>query len=132
MDIPKDTFSFVFTAVESKSVNREEDRTRDIVFSMDRDGYVLNVQKTDSRSISAFYAYPKVIILHPDLKELPEYRKVISFSPGSFEGKLIQQVKSTQENIIQIPFEKKTIFTKARNNSSYLTILLKIDPIEKS
>ena len=84
MDIPKDTFSFVFTAVESKSVNREEDRTRDIVFSMDRDGYVLNVQKTDSRSISAFYAYPKVIILHPDLKELPEYRKVISFSPGSF------------------------------------------------
>jgi len=132
MDIPKDTFSFVFTAVESKSVNREEDRTRDIVFSMDRDGYVLNVQKTDSRSISAFYAYPKVIILHPDLKELPEYRKVISFSPGSFEGKLIQQVKSTQENIIQIPFEKKTIFTKAKNKSSYLTILVKIDPTEKS
>jgi hypothetical protein len=128
MDIPKDTFSFVFTAVESKSVYREEDRTRDIVFSMDRDGYVLNVQKTDSRSISAFYAYPKVIILHPDLKELPEYRKVISFSPESFEGKLIEQVKSAQEDIVQIPFEKKALFTNARNNSSYLTSLVKIDP----
>jgi len=131
MDIPKDTFSFVFTAVESKSVYREKNRTRDIVFSMDRDGYVLNVQKTDSRSISAFYAYPKVIILHPDLKELPEYRKVISFSPESFEGKLIEQVKSAQEDIVQIPFEKKALFTKARNNSSYLTILLKIEPAEK-
>ena len=65
-------------------------------------------------------------------RRLAYVNKVISFSPGSFEGKLIQQVKSTQENIIQIPFEKKTIFTKARNNSSYLTILVKIDPIEKS
>jgi GWxTD domain-containing protein len=131
MDIPKDTFSFVFTAVESTRVNREEDRTRDTVFSTDRDGYVLNVQRTDSRSISAFYAYPKVIILHPDLKELPEYRKVISFSPGSFEGKLIEQVKSAQEDIVQIPFEKKALFTKAVNNSSYLTFLVKIDPGKK-
>jgi len=130
MDIPKDTFSFVFTAVESDRVNRAEARTRDIVTSMDRDGYVLNVQQTDSRSISAFYAYPKVIILHPDLKELPEYRKVLSFSPESFEGKLIEQVKSSQEDIVQIPFEKKALFTKARNNSSYLTFLVKIDPGE--
>jgi len=130
MNIPKDTFSFVFTAVESDRVNREgeEGRTRDIVTSMDRDGYVLNVQQTDSRSIRTFYAYPKVIILHPDLKELPEYRKVISFSPDSFEGKLIQQLESTGEDVIQIPFEKKVLFTKAESLSSYLTFLLKIAP----
>ncbi len=131
VNIPKDTFSFVFTAVADERVNRAEDRTRDIVASMDSDGYVLNVQQTDSRSITAFYAYRKVIILHPDLKELPEYRKVISFSPGSFEGKLIEQVKSAQEDIVQIPFEKKALFTKARNNSSYLTFLVKIDPGKK-
>lgn len=130
MNIPKDTFSFVFTAVESDRVNREGGRTRDLVTSADRDGYVLNVQKTDSKSISAFYAYRKIIILHPDLKELPEYRKVISFSPSSFEGKLIEQVKSAQEDIVQIPFEKKALFTKARNNSSYLTFLVRIDPGE--
>lgn len=127
MNIPENTFSFVFTAVEGDRVDRTEDRARDIVISMDRDGYVLNVQQTDSRSISAFYAYPKVIILHPDLKELPEYRKVISFSPESFEGKLIEQVKSAQEDIVQIPFEKKALFTKAINNSSYLTFLVKIE-----
>jgi len=40
-------------------------------------------------------------------------------------------VKSAQEDIVQIPFEKKALFTKARNNSSYLTILLKIEPAEK-
>jgi len=130
MNIPEDTFSFVFTAVESDRVDREEDRTRDIVSSMDRDGYVLNVQQTDSRSIRVFYAYSKIIILHPDLKELPEYRKVISFSPESFEGKLIEQVKSAQEDIVQIPFEKKALFTKAINNSSYLTFLVKIYPGE--
>ena len=130
MNIPKDTFSFVFTAVADERVDRAEDRTRDIVAYMDSDGYVLNVQQTDSRSITAFYAYPKVIILHPDLKELPEYKKVISFSPESFEGKLIEQVKSAQEDIVQIPFEKKALFTKARNNSSYLTFLVKIDPGE--
>jgi len=130
MNIPKGTFSFVFTAVKVDRVLREEDRTKDLVSSMDRDGYVLNVQQTDSRSIEAFYAYPKVILFHPDLKELPEYRKVISFSPESFEGKLIEQVKSMEEDIIQIPFEKKALFTKARNNSSYLTFLVKIDPGE--
>ena len=47
------------------------------------------------------------------------------------KGKLIEQVKSTQEDIVQIPFEKKVLFTKARNNSSYLTFLIKIDPGEK-
>jgi GWxTD domain-containing protein len=127
MNIPEDTFSFVFTAVESDRVDRTGDRTRDIVSSMDRDGYVLDVQQTDSRSIRVFYAYSKIIILHPDLKELPEYRKAISFSPESFEGKLIEQVKSAQEDIVQIPFEKKALFTKAGNNSSYLTFLVKID-----
>jgi GWxTD domain-containing protein len=131
MNIPKDTFSFVFTAVKTDWALREADRTKDIVSSVDRDGFVLDVQQTDARSIEAFYAYPKVALLHPDLKELPEYRKVITFSPESFEGKLIEQVMSTQENIVQIPFEKKVIYTKAKNKSSYLTFLVKIDPGEK-
>ncbi len=102
-----------------------------LIFSHDGVGYVLDREKTETRAMQAFFAYPEKILFFPDLKELPKTRKIITFSPESFEGKLIQKLKSAQEDIIQIPFEKKTIFTKAKNKSSFLTILLKIDPAER-
>jgi GWxTD domain-containing protein len=102
-----------------------------LIFSHDGVGYVLDREKTETREMQAFFAYPEKILFFPDIKEIPKRRKIITFSPESFEGALIQKLKSTQEDIIQIPFEKKTIFTKAVNESSYLTILLKIDPAEK-
>ncbi|NIM59522.1 MAG: GWxTD domain-containing protein [Candidatus Aminicenantes bacterium] len=102
-----------------------------LVFSHDGVGYVLDREKTETRAMQAFFSYPEKILFFPDLKEIPKRRKIITFSPESFEGKLIQELKSAQEDIVQIPFEKKTIFTKAKNNSSYLTILLKIDPADK-
>jgi hypothetical protein len=51
--------------------------------------------------------------------------------PESFEGKLIEKVRTTNQNIVQIPFEEKAIFVKAENESSHLTFLVKIDPGEK-
>lgn len=111
MDIPKETFSFVF--------------------SHDGIGYVLDRSQTDNRAMQAFYSYPDRLLLWPNLKEIPEYKRIIAFTTESFEGKLIQQIKSTQEDIVQIPFEEKIIFTKAVNQSSYVTFLLKIDPSEE-
>jgi len=102
-----------------------------LIFSHDGVGYVLDREKTETRAMQAFFSYPEKILFFPDLKELPKTRKIITFSPESFEGKLIQKLKSAQEDIVQIPFEKKAIFTKAENKSSYLTILFKIDPAEK-
>jgi len=131
MNLPKKTFSFVFTTVEIGRVHKEEERTRELTASTDKDGYFLDLSKTDSKVMTAYYSYPNAVLLYPNLKELPEYKKIITFSPESFEGKLIQKLKSAQEDIVQIPFEKKAIFTKAENKSSYLTILLKIDPAEK-
>lgn len=110
MDIPKESFS--------------------IVFSHDGIGYVLNRSQTDNRVMQAFYSYPDRLLLWPDLKEVPEYKEIIVFDSESFEGKLIQQLKSTQEDIVQIPFEKKIFFTKAENQCSYMTFLFKIDPGE--
>ena len=111
MNIPQETFSFVFTH--------------------DGMGYVLDRTRTDNRAMQAFYAYPEKILLYPGLKEIPKYREIEPFAPESFEGRLIQQIKSTGENIIQIPFESQPIFTKAENQSSYLTLLLKIQPGEE-
>jgi hypothetical protein len=61
-------------------------------------------------------------------KTVFEYKHIFAFSPDSFEGKLIQQVESSGEDVIQIPFEQRVLFTKAGNLSSYLTFLFKIDP----
>lgn len=128
MNLPKETFTFVFTAVETDWINKE--REKDVVSSIDRAGYVIDVSKTDSKVIQLFYAYPKKILLYPDLKRLPERKRIEKFSLEAFEEKLIQEVKSTQQNIVQIPFEKKALFIKAENESSYLTFLLKINPGE--
>lgn len=130
MDIPKETFTFVFTAVEVDWTHDEARRNKEPSASLDSAGYVFDLSKTEAVVMRTFYAYPKTVLLYPDLKELPEYKEVITFSPDSFEGKLIQQMESTQENITRIPFEEKALFTKAENLSSYLTFLLKIDPGE--
>lgn len=108
IDYPKETFS--------------------IVFSHDGTGFVIDRSRTDSRLIQAMYSYPNVVLLYPDLKAIPEYKQIKAFSTDSFEGKLIQHAESTGESVIQIPFEKKVLFTKAENLSSYLTFLLKIVP----
>lgn len=111
MNIPQETFSFVFTH--------------------DGMGYVLDRTRTDNRAMQAFYAYPEKILLYPDLKDIPKYREIEPFTSDSFEGRLIQQIQSTGEDIIQIPFESRPIFTKAQNQSSYLTLLVKISKGEE-
>jgi GWxTD domain-containing protein len=106
-------------------------KTFNVVFTHDGLGYVIDQNQTDFRVMQAFYSYPAKILLHQDLKELPFAKKPSLLPPESFEGKLIQQRKSSQEDIVQIPFEKQALFTKAENESTYLTFLLKIEPGEK-
>jgi GWxTD domain-containing protein len=102
-----------------------------LVFGDDGNGFVLDRSRTEARLIQALYSYPEVVLLYPDLKEIPEYKVILAFSPDSFEGKLIQQVESSGEEVMQVPFEQKILFTKAGNLSSYLTFLFKIDPQTK-
>jgi len=106
-------------------------KTFNVVFTHDGIGYVIDQNQTDFRVMQAFYSYREKILLHPDLKELPFAKKPSLLPPESFGGKLIQQIKSSQEDIVQIPFEKQALFTKAENESTYLTFLLKIEPGEK-
>jgi GWxTD domain-containing protein len=102
-----------------------------LVFADDGNGLVLDRTRTEARLIQALYSYPEVVLLYPDLKTVPEYKHILAFSPDSFEGKLIQQVESSGEDVIQVPFEQRVFFTKAGNLSSYLTFLFKIDPQTK-
>lgn len=128
MNLPKGTFSVAFSAVRSDWTQQEDQRTRELVSSIDKDGYVLERTQTDFRVLEAFYSFQERVLLYPDLKKLPVWKKTVTFSPESLEGKLIQQVKTTGQDIVQIPFEEKAIFVKAENESSYLTFLVKIEP----
>jgi len=101
-----------------------------IVFSHDGVGYAINHTLTENRVIQAIYKYSETILLYPDLKELPDYTEVSTFNPTSFEGELIEKVQTGDLDIILVPFEKKTLFIKAENSSSYLTFQYKITPTE--
>jgi hypothetical protein len=102
-----------------------------LVFANDGNGLVLDRKRTEARLIQALYSFPEVVLLYPDLEAVPEYKHILAFSADSFEGKLIQQVESSGEDVIQVPFEQRALFTKAGNLSSYITFLFKIDPQTK-
>jgi GWxTD domain-containing protein len=130
MHLAKETFAIAFSAVKTDWVN--QNREKELISSIDSDGYVIDRSQTDVRVMEAFYACRERFLLNPDLKEIPDYKKVKTSSPESFEEKLIQQVKLTSQDKVHIPFEKKILFIKAQNRSCYLTFFFKIDPGEKS
>ena len=101
-----------------------------IVFSHDGVGYSINHTLTDNRVIQVIYKYPETILLYPDLKELPDYTRISTFKPTSFERELIEKVQIAGLDMALIPFEKKALFIKAENSSSYLTFQFKISPTE--
>lgn len=103
-----------------------------VVFTHDGTGFALDTSRTESRVIQTLYAYPKIILLYPNLTKVPEYKKVLSFSPESFEGKLINEVSSSGQDVVNILFEEKAYFTKAENVSIYVSFLLKITPPQGS
>jgi hypothetical protein len=103
-------------------------KTVAFVFTNDSNGFVFDRRNTDFRVMEVFYSLPKHFLKYPDLKELPEIKSTVTFSPGSFESQLIMQVKSSQENVLQIPFEEKFLCIKAQNLSSFLSFLIKVDP----
>ncbi len=107
-------------------------KTFSLVFTHDGTGFVLDRSRTEARLIKAMYSYPEAVLLYPDLKAVPEYKNIMAFSPDSFEGKLIEQVESQGEDVIQVPFKKRILFTKAENLSSYLTFLFKIELQKKT
>jgi GWxTD domain-containing protein len=102
-----------------------------LVFANDGNGFVLDRTRTEARLIQSLYSYPEVVLLYPELTAVPEYKHILAFSPNSFEGKLIHQAESLEEDVIQVPFEHRVLFTKAENLSSYLTYLFKIEPQTK-
>lgn len=128
MNYPKETFAFVFTPIDIGPMDKENPE----FVALDRVGHSLNRQLTDSRVMQAFYDLKNKIIFNPELTELPVYPESVSFSPDTFEGDLILQVKSTGENIEKVTVEEKVLILKSKNMENSMTLFLKIGPVQPS
>jgi len=70
--------------------------------------------------------FPKIIVFNPDLKELPMYKYVLDES--SPEGKLIQDFITTGNEVKGLSLEWAPIYTRAMGGSTYVSLLVQIDP----
>ncbi len=128
MNLPKSTFSMVFTAVSTEYVDVSAARTRTTVTGADIEGFTLNRTKTDAQVMEAYYAYPRQMVRNPDLTEIPEYTEAPASTLDPSLGGLLQQVQENPESALSIPFAQSTLFTKAENNSSYLSLVYSFQP----
>jgi GWxTD domain-containing protein len=88
-------------------------------------GYDLD-QQTPQGIHRAMEVFPKVVLFSPDLKETPAYKYALE--ENSAEGKMIQEFMATGQEKKQINLEWLPIFTRALGGSTYVTLLVQIDP----
>jgi GWxTD domain-containing protein len=128
MNLPKSTFTIVFTAVSTNYVDRAAQRARTTVTSQDVAGFSLNRQKTDAQVMDAFYAYPENMVRYPDLTEIPDYTETAGPSADPVISSLVQQAQADPDAALAIPFVQNSLFTKAENKSSYVSLLFAFQP----
>ncbi|NOR14953.1 MAG: GWxTD domain-containing protein, partial [Candidatus Aminicenantes bacterium] len=128
MNLSKSTFSLVFTAVSTDYADISAARTRTTVTRADIAGFSLNRTKTDAQVMEAYYAYPRHMVRNPDLTEIPEYTEVPASTPDPFLDGLLLQAQENPESALTVPFTQSTLFTKAKNNSSYLSLVYSFQP----
>jgi len=88
-------------------------------------GYDLD-QQTPQGIHRAMEIFPKVVLFSPDLKDVPAYKYALE--ENSAEGKMIKEFMTTGREAKQIPLEWRPIFTRALGGSTYVTLLVQIDP----
>jgi GWxTD domain-containing protein len=96
-----------------------------IVFRNYQSGYELD-QATPQKIRRAMEVFPKIVVFNPDLKELPMYRYVLG--ANSPEGKMIQEFIATGNEVKGLSFEWAPIYTRAMGGSTYVSLLVQIDP----
>jgi len=88
-------------------------------------GYDLD-QQTPQGIHRAMEIFPKVVLFSPDLKEVPLHKYTLE--ENSVEGKRIKEFMTTGRETKQLNLEWLPIFTRALGGSTYVTLLVQIDP----
>jgi hypothetical protein len=74
----------------------------------------------------AMEIFPSVVVFNPDLKELPMYKYTLD--ENSAEGKMIKDFITTGQEAKQLALEWSPIYTRATGGSTYISLLVQIDP----
>ena len=96
-----------------------------VVFRNFQFGYEID-QSTPQKVRRAMEVFPKIVVFNPDLKELPMYKYVLDES--SLEGKMIQDFIATGNEVKGLSLEWAPIYTRAMGGSTYVSLLVQIDP----
>jgi GWxTD domain-containing protein len=88
-------------------------------------GYDLD-QQTPQPIHRAMEIFPKVVMFSPDLKEIPMYNYTLD--ENSAEGKMIKDFITTGQEAKQLTLEWAPIFTRAMGGSTYVSLLVQLDP----
>jgi GWxTD domain-containing protein len=96
-----------------------------VVFRNYQFGYELD-QATPQKIRRALEVFPKIVVFNPDLRELPMYKYVLE--ENSSEGKMIREFIETGNEVKGISLEWAPIYTRAMGGSTYVSLLVQIDP----
>jgi GWxTD domain-containing protein len=96
-----------------------------ITFKNYQYGYELD-QMTPQMIRHAMEIFPSLVMFNPDLKEIPIYKYTLD--ENSAEGKMIKDFITTGQEVKQIALEWSPIYTRATSGSTYVSLLVQIDP----
>jgi len=83
-------------------------------------------QQTPQSIRRALEVFPSVIVLNPDIDELPTYK--FHLATDSLEGKLINDFIESGQQVSDIPLEWSPIFTRAMGGDTHVSFLVRVDP----
>lgn len=113
--------TWVYQAMPALGLNSEFT----VTFRNQQFGYDLD-EMTPQSIRHAMEVFPSVVVFNPGLKELPMYKYTLD--ENSPEGKMIQDFKTTGQEIRQIALEWTPIYTRAMAGNTYVSLLVQVDP----
>jgi GWxTD domain-containing protein len=93
-------------------------------------GLVLNQNMTDKAALDAMDEYAYRSTLHPNLTEVPDYKKFARPDSRNVERNLLEEASAEESSHMDIPFEPSFYFSKAENGASSMTLVYFLDPRE--
>lgn len=112
--------TWVYDPIPSLKIGSEFE----IVFdAVERTGLVLNQQQTSRTALDAMDEYAYRTILHPDMKEVPDYGNLSSPALPALEKEILERASSEGLEAEGIPFDTAAFFSKAENGKTSLTLV---------
>lgn len=116
--------TWVYNPIRFLNISDEFQIVFDIV---EEKGLVLDEKLTSKVALDTMDNYASKTIFHPQLKEIPKYKKKFILDPQSSEGKIIEKASTEAHKEEEIPLDFAFHFSKAERGSTRVTIVCFLD-----